>query len=340
MPFVLALAFAASLGLHGLLLVVPDLDLSMAADPPPLIVEVKPSVAVPLATPPQTEVPSPAARPRPPVRRARPAPRLLPKVNVATAQANETLPPAANGTLAEPLAADPAVITGDAEGNEAAAESATRAPAVSLPSRGRIEYRVERGDQGFQVGRAVHQWEVVEGAYRIVATTETSGLVGLFRPLQVELESRGRLTATGLRPEQFRSRQTQRETEEGADFDWDAMRLQLRTRPPQPLSPGTQDLLSLYYQLGLMDKLTTGTSLPIVTGKKLTTYPLEVVGDETIETPAGTFRCLHLRVQGSTTTDLWLAYDRALLPVRVQHADRRGDLYVQVVTAIDLGGDL
>jgi hypothetical protein len=36
------------------------------------------------------------------------------------------------------------------------------------------------------------------------------------------------------------------------------------------------------------------------------------------------------------TTEIWLAYDRALLPVKIQHVDRKGNLYVQVATAIEL----
>jgi hypothetical protein len=59
-------------------------------------------------------------------------------------------------------------------------------------ARGRIRYRVDRGDQGFQIGFSIHDWEVVDGSYRITAVTETSGLVGFFRPLRFEVESRGR----------------------------------------------------------------------------------------------------------------------------------------------------
>jgi hypothetical protein len=42
-------------------------------------------------------------------------------------------------------------------------------------------------------------------------------------------------------------------------------------------------------------------------------------------------------VPGVATTELWLAYDRAMLPIKVQHVDRKGNILVQVATAIDLG---
>ena len=61
----------------------------------------------------------------------------------------------------------------------------------------------------------------------------------------------------------------------------------------QALTLGAQDLLSFNYQLGLLANLASGSSLPVATGKKYGQYRLEVVGDEEVEVPAGTFRCLH-----------------------------------------------
>jgi hypothetical protein len=114
------------------------------------------------------------------------------------------------------------------------------------------------------------------------------------------------------------------------------MELRVGNRSPRTLLPGTQDVLSFAYQLGLIADLAAHGSLPVATGKKYGQYRLEVVGDEEIEVPAGTFRCLHVRVPGGSTTELWLAYDRALLPVKIQHTDRKGDVYVQLATTIEL----
>jgi hypothetical protein len=91
----------------------------------------------------------------------------------------------------------------------------------TLPARGLIRYRVDRGDQGFQIGFSIHEWEVVDGAYRITAVSETTGLVAFFKPLRIEVESRGRLTAAGLVPEHFMTRREGRATGESAEFDWE-----------------------------------------------------------------------------------------------------------------------
>ncbi len=335
MPLVLIFAFAASLGVHALALFAPEVDLSFASEPPALIAELKtlPAPPPPPAAKPETKV-TPATRQ--PLRRK-------PTASVAARRRLDS--PA---VVAVPAAAAvPAAESGDEsaqEGKPAHAEAPAAAPAAAtpaavaspLPARGMIRYRVDRGDQGFQIGFSIHDWEVVDGAYRITAVTETSGLIGLLRPLRFEVDSRGQLTAAGLVPEHVATRQKGRDSDETAELDWEKMELRVGNRPVQTLRPGTQDLLSFPYQLGLLSDLRSGSSLPIVTGKKYADHRLEVVGDEQIDVPAGSFRCLHLRVPGVATTELWLAYERALLPVKIQHLDRKGDLYVQVATAIEI----
>jgi hypothetical protein len=169
---------------------------------------------------------------------------------------------------------------------------------------------------------------------RIRAITETSGLVALFKRVRVEAESRGRVTESGLRPEHFVVRRKGRDSDERIDFDWRARQVRMGDRPPLALPGGTQDILSLNFQLALLPEH-SGVALAVATGRKLASYRLEVVGEETIETPAGSFRCLHVRVSGRATTELWLAYEQALLPVKIRHVDRKGDVFVQSATRLD-----
>ena len=346
MTVVLIIAFAASLGVHALALFGPEFDLSNAAEPTPLVVELSPLAKV-------APLPDPLARsetsveavsnatanakpqrvagrkvPRRPVERPAPPP-------VVKAQETPVPTPAPAAALENEYKQENEA--GDQAEAVAASLLAMPAPTESrLPARGMIRYRVDRGDQGFAIGHSTHDWEIVDGAYRFTAVTETTGLVALFKPLRVELESRGRLTVAGLVPEHFVTREAGHAARELAEFDWANMQLRMPGRPAQALTPGAQDLLSFNYQLGLLANLASGSSLPVATGKKYGQYRLEVVGDEEIEVPAGTFRCLHLRVPGGSTTELWLAYDRALLPVKIQHTDRKGDVYVQLATTIEL----
>jgi hypothetical protein len=212
-----------------------------------------------------------------------------------------------------------------------------------MPARGTIRYRVDRGERGFELGRSVHAWEFVDGRYRITSVTETTGLAALLKPLRVDLESRGRLTAEGLQPEHFIIRRDGKSSREQADFDWERMQVRIggddAGAVTQPLTQGAQDLLSFNYQLGFLPHPEARNNLPIASGKKFTTYPLEAIGDEEIEIPAGVFRTLHLLAPGDNVTELWLAYDYLLLPVKIRHIDRHGDSFVQVATEILLSKD-
>ena len=208
-----------------------------------------------------------------------------------------------------------------------------------LPAHGRILYRVDRGDREFEIGRAVSEWEISDDRYVLRLQMETTGLVWLFKSYRIEMESRGWLTATGLRPEYFSIRRNDQAVKERATFDWAQMQVSVADKPPQALDSGAQDLLSFNFHLGFMPDSRVATHLPIVTGKKYAIYPLAVVGDEEIELPMGRVWTLHVRSAGEHTTELWLAYDYFLLPVKIRHVDREGGSFVQVATGIRVDAD-
>ena len=323
MPIVLLLALAASLGVHGLVLFGSGLDPVSEPDPLPLVAEIRP---MPKPAPP------PLAK-KPPPQKVRP---LKPKAEPLA------VPVAAQKPADFPLPADASQFSGeDKVRSEAASGSAVpdAEPAVGeprLPGRGQIDYRVDRGDSGFAIGVARHEWEIREEIYTLTSVLETTGLVGLFKSVRIQMESHGRMTSQGLRPDYFSIRRNDLGAKEDAAFDWGRMEIRVAGRGAQPLAEGAQDLLSFNYQLGFLPDLGTGSALPIATGKKYGVYRLEVLGDEEIELPAGVLRTLHLRAPGVNTTELWLAYDYLLLPVKIRHVDSKGDSLVQVATHIRL----
>lgn len=216
---------------------------------------------------------------------------------------------------------------------------ATPPPAKAiLPANGSIRFAIIKESLGLQVGRAEHHWEFSEdGRYRLTGTTETSGLVALFKPVRIEIESSGRLVAGGLQPETLRSRKNGQDSNENADFSWSTVAVSLsRDGSVQPVAPGTQDILSLNYQLAYLGKLADGTSIGVVTGKKYERYALDSLGEEEIDTPAGHFRTLHLRAMTDSTTEIWIALDRGRLPVKIRFTDKKGESYEQVATEIGM----
>ena len=332
-------AFAASMAIHILALFGTDFALPERAEQTPLLAELRPAPLPPPVLADQTKAarqrPAKAARPRVPrsagadMANATAVRSVSEASTFALAQDSESrIPGDAALTPEEPPAAAP---------TSAAVPAATEEPPPSrLPPHGRIRYRVDRGDSNFEIGYAEHRWQIADGRYRITSVAETTGIVWLFKSIRVEMQSEGWLTVNGLQPERFSVRRDGRPSRERAEFDWQAMTVSVAERGAQPLDPGAQDFLSFNYQLGYLSQLDASHRLPIATGKKYRIYTIEVLGDEEIDVPAGHMRTLHLRAPGDNSTELWLAYDYLLLPVKIRFQDAGGASYVQLATRIEV----
>lgn len=219
--------------------------------------------------------------------------------------------------------------TGHATGETPPIE-ASRGP---MPARGRIVFLVYRGEYGLQIGRNSNQWEIRDGGYRLSSRTETTGVLAMIKHYTVETESRGRVGTAGLRPDYFSNRRNGEESNETASFDWSQMRLKLGTKPDSlPLEAGSQDVLSFNYQFGFLRQLPARGEMWVATGKKYERYVYEIVGDEALATPAGSFHTVHIKVPGERTTELWLATEHHLLPVKMRFIDKNGDVYDQLAS--------
>lgn len=322
MPGLLIVALAGSLLIHGAALFGSDLEwLGEAQETPVLQAELRPppvpaKIAPPLPPPPVVARPAARATPQP---RPAPPPVLAP----------DDVP-----QVAEVL---PEVVPNTATATEPALPASPPEPVKPvLPANGLIRFAIIKNSLGLQVGEAEHRWEFADdGAYRLTATSETSGLAALLRPVRLVQESRGRLAAGGLQPDSFRS-QRQGKAEEGADFDWSARQVRLlRDGSVQPLVAGAQDMLSLNYQLAFLGRLAEGVTIGVATARKFERHALDSLGEEEIEVPAGRFRTLHLRALSDSTTEIWIALDHGYLPVKIRFTDKKGESFEQVAT--DLG---
>lgn len=326
MPIALLIAVVGSLALHGVALFGTDVELFGAEqESVTLQAEIQP---LPVAPPePQPTPPATATR------KAKPATQ-----HHAKASRSKPAPVAVPGDNVPAGALPDAVAQGDAP-EAKPAEPAVPAPArPMLPGSGVIRFAIFKESLGLQVGRAEHRWEFAEdGSYRLHGVTETSGLAALIKPVRLEVESRGRLVAGGLQPETFRSLKNGKETRENADFDWSSREVRLaRDGSVRPVAPGSQDILSLNYQLAYLAKIEDGASIGVVTGKKYERYALDSLGEEEIEVPAGRFRTLHLRAMTDNTTEIWIALDRGRLPVKIRFTDKKGESFEQVATELGI----
>ena len=312
MPIALLVALAGSLAIHAAALFGSDFVLpGQLAESPRLEAELRPLPSMPPA---RVEA----------ARRAAQKPKST-RLSSERSEVQQPMPPS------EP------VVENEPE-ETSTAEVAVPAPALSvLPTEGVIRYAIFKESLGLQIGRAEHRWEFSgDGYYRLFGTTETSGLAALFKPVRLEIESRGRVVVGGLQPDTFRSFKNGVDANENADFDWSTAVVRLsRDNSVREIAPGTQDILSLNYQLAYLSRLEAGTALGVVTGKKYERYNLDSLGIEEIDTPAGRFRTLHLRAMTDNTTEIWIALDLHRLPVKIRFTDKKGDSYYQI--AVEIG---
>ncbi len=315
-PLALLAGLIVSLLLHGVLLFGPEVAMfgNEPDLPAPLLAEIRPLPKAPVL---RKSVPPPPSTA--PVSRAQPVLPTLQEKRGEPELPREPEPapePQAPAPAADPLVVEP--------------------PTPVLASRGVIRYAIYKESLGLQIGRGEQTWEFTEdGRYRLSGMTETSGLAALLKSVRFEQESRGRLLAGGLQPERYRSWKNGQDVRENADFDWSTAVLHLeRDGSEHVLQPGSQDVLSLIYQLAYLGRLADGSNVAVMTGKKYERYALDSLGEEMLETPLGPLRTLHLRATTESVTEIWIALDRQHLPVKIRFTDKKGDSYYQMVTEI------
>jgi hypothetical protein len=244
----------------------------------------------------------------------------------------------------EPAAQQPAepVVVATAQPSTAAPEAL---PLRSLPRKGRITYNLVYGRDQFPVGRTVQSWEIDGERYQLASRSETTGIVDMIRSQQRTYSSRGVITRAGLRPQTFLStRNRGRGSEDAsADFDWEHAVVKLGRVPSlrqEGLPARSQDLLSFVFQLSI-DPPPPGRLRQVVTnGSRIETYELDVLREETIDTPLGALRVLpikQVRKANEESIELWLAIEYRYLPVRLRFLNREGDAQgEQIVSEIRL----
>lgn len=185
-------------------------------------------------------------------------------------------------------------------------------------------------------------FEVRDGAYRAVSETHATGLFALAQRRPGRVTSSGEADHGGLRPKTFDgTRGTRDPRRVHADFDWVARTLTLihdeRTETVT-LPPGTQDRLSVMYQFLFLDpQQLEKLAFPMTNGRKIDHYRYAIGPDTVIDTPLGRLAVVHLVKQhaaGETATEIWLAREHRLMPVKMRIVEDDGDRYEQIIVRL------
>lgn len=207
--------------------------------------------------------------------------------------------------------------------------------AASMPPDFKASYEVTRGSM--KIGNSTIELITGNnGTYTYKSRSWPVRWVAWFLKDKLNETSKGRITGNGIRPDSYHYQRTGGSSEREAklDFNWEDMSVENNvedSRWKMEIPPGTLD--KLVSQLGMMYALANGETdinFNIADGGKLKEYRFKVVGEETLELPAGTYRTIKitkLRDNNKRETYIWCAPELNYLPVRIWQREKDDSEY-------------
>jgi hypothetical protein len=209
----------------------------------------------------------------------------------------------------------------------------TAAAAPPLPD---FEASYQLEQHGLRIGSAsiaLHTDE--QGRYLYEFHSWPNRWITWFTNKELHESSRGEINASGLRPQQYHyQRSGGSERVANLSFDWQSMTVKndvAGSHWEMDVPAGTLDKLAT--QLDMMIALGQGkqdVTYTVADGGTLKEYRYRVIGEETLDLPAGTFRTVkvaRLRKDIDQQTIIWFAPALHYLPVRIWRRDSDDDEY-------------
>jgi hypothetical protein len=198
----------------------------------------------------------------------------------------------------------------------------------AAPQQMSMDYDLYRNGQ--KLGSVTDTFSRSGNQYRLVSVARATGPMKGLWPGNLRLESRGEVTAQGLRPASFRhDRSDQPQKFDSAQLDWKQhtiiQQYKGRTRQVAGLKDGAQDQLSQLYQFVFMPRLPGDYVLQVVSGRKLDDYHYRGREGGQIKVPAGDFATREfVRIRNAAdekAITVWIAPARNNVPVQVRVTD-------------------
>jgi hypothetical protein len=267
------------------------------------------------------------------------------------AEADPSLGEAPSPALSELAAADATgadeatLLPGASESAAAAGPATAAAEPASTASENRHLFKVYYGTVSRKVPVAKLEYSVRQDGdrYEIRTVAKADGLAAFVYSGVLTQTSSGRIGPEGLEPHEYVEQRGNR-PQRVVSFDHDLGQLTAADRRSTVALPqGTQDRLSVIYQLGLLARATPERfapgsvhAVPVASLKRISSEYFSVVGEETLQSADGPVRALHLSRPSPTGSDdpridVWLGYDLDMLPVRVRFEDSGGRVLDQVI---------
>jgi hypothetical protein len=211
---------------------------------------------------------------------------------------------------------------------------------AAAPASAEITYNLFRNK--ILLGTITEHFEAKEGSYRVTSDGRATGLLALVQRDPIRLISSGDLTKDGLRPHRFEGHRSGKSA--FAEFDWPGAKLTLvhdGLNHSLALPPGTQDRLSIMYQLmfAIPNNKAPVMDFSMTNGRKIEKYRYIAHPDVTIDTPFKRLNTIHLikqREADDTGTEIWVAPEYGNLPVKLLIIEDDGVRYEQIVTKLEI----
>ena len=182
-----------------------------------------------------------------------------------------------------------------------------------------------------------------DNSYQYTSETKTTGLVSIFKKVHIVETSRLMVRGRVLRPVYYSYKRTgdRKKRDVSIEFNWDVKKIKNTINGDfwhLPTEPAVMD--KLLYQLAIMYDLRNGrtpASYRIADGGGIKTYNFEKLGEEVVETPAGSFNTIKMlrhKPGSSRKSVFWCAPDLAFLQVKVEHTEKDGSTTVAVLKSL------
>jgi hypothetical protein len=197
---------------------------------------------------------------------------------------------------------------------------------------------------GMAIGAITERFEADGTTYRIMSETKPVGLATLLQRQPLKYASTGELTREGLRPLHFEGRRNAADPPQvSADFDWAQSQLNIKYNGKAealPISAGTQDRLSIMYQLMFLQPEKSGyVEFWMTNGRKLDLYRYHAEPDVELDTALGRLKTVHLvkeREAGGSQAEVWISPRHQNVAVKVVIVEKDGMRYEQLIQSLEI----
>lgn len=213
----------------------------------------------------------------------------------------------------------------------------------ALPPDETRHFHVTLGDYiaGMRVAEASYRLSHGAGRYRLETSAQATGMIALVYSGQLTQASEGRVGPGGLMPESYREKRGRR-PERSLRFDWETHRMFGSGDPPEVALPeGTQDRLSLAYQLGLLVRQDERRAqagarfdVPLAAMRSIDVVTVTADGSSSLRINGSSVSAVKFEIRGERhkgdRIDVWLSPQQSMLPLRIRFLDDGNKVIDQV----------